>query len=69
LWLRRELRAPVEDVLLSDRAETRGYFKKSGVERLLKANARCGKYSKEVFCLLMVELWHKEFARSQDRPG
>jgi len=27
----------------------------------LKANARDGKFAKEVFCLLVLELWHRTF--------
>ncbi|HWF19263.1 MAG TPA: asparagine synthase (glutamine-hydrolyzing) [Verrucomicrobiae bacterium] len=61
MWLRRDLKREVEDVLLSESANKRGYFRKSEIERLLKANARDGSYSKEVFSLLAVELWHRKF--------
>lgn len=60
-WLRRELKKQVADVLLSDRATKRGYFRKAEVERLLKANSKGGAYSKEIFSLLAVEMWHRRF--------
>ncbi len=60
-WLRGELRTKIEDVLLSDRCLVSGYFEPSEVRRLLEANARDGKYAKEVFCLLVLELWHRAF--------
>jgi hypothetical protein len=48
-------------VLLSKRAEDRGYFHKDEVSRLLRANEQNGKFSAEVFCLLVTELWHRTF--------
>lgn len=66
-WLRTGLKGGVEDLLVSNRALSRGYFKKAEVHRLLEANARSGRYSKEVFSLLAVELWHRQFADTM--PG
>ena len=60
-WLRGELRTKVEDLLLSKRSLSRGYFKKSSVSRLLRTNFLNGRYAKEVFCLLVLELWHRAF--------
>lgn len=60
-WLRRDLKKEVGDVLLSERAAGRGYFRKNEMEKLLNANASDGKFSKEVFSLLAVELWHRRF--------
>jgi len=60
-WLNGQLRERIEDILLSDRATARGYFQKSEVKRLTDANARDGKYAKEIFSLLVLELWHREF--------
>jgi asparagine synthase (glutamine-hydrolysing) len=70
-WLRRELKSEVKDVLLSDRATSRGYFRKAEVNRLLHAqtNSSTGKYAKEVFCLLALELWHRQFADSLSTPA
>lgn len=60
-WLRRELKSGVEDILLSDHANRRGYFRKGEVARLLARN-KDGKHGREIFSLLAVELWHREFA-------
>jgi asparagine synthase (glutamine-hydrolysing) len=66
-WLRGKLRTRVEDVLLSKSAEDRGYFRKDEVARLLRANAEHGKFSIEVFCLLVTELWHRKFVDGESR--
>jgi len=63
-WLRGELRPRIEEVLLSERSLSRGHFEKEAILRLLKANARDGKFAKEVFCLLVLELWHRRFVDS-----
>ncbi|HEY5041195.1 MAG TPA: asparagine synthase (glutamine-hydrolyzing) [Verrucomicrobiae bacterium] len=71
-WLRGELKKKVEDVLLSDRCLARGYFQKAEVSRLLEANARDGRFAKEVFCLLVLELWHRTFfdpVTGEDNPA
>jgi asparagine synthase (glutamine-hydrolysing) len=60
-WLRNGLKRRVEDILLSDRAASRGYFQKGEVNRLLQADSRSGRFSKEIFSLLVVELWHRAF--------
>ena len=60
-WLRGGLKQKVEEVLLSERCLSRGYFQKTEVSRLLEANSRDGRFAKEVFCLLVLELWHRIF--------
>jgi asparagine synthase (glutamine-hydrolysing) len=60
-WMRQELMGKVEEVLLSDRATHRGYFQRAQVEKLLKANQQTGNHPKEVFSLLVTELWHRQF--------
>jgi asparagine synthase (glutamine-hydrolysing) len=61
MWLRNGLKGRVEDILLSDRAASRGYFQKREVNRLLQADSRSGRFGKEIFSLLVVELWHQAF--------
>jgi asparagine synthase (glutamine-hydrolysing) len=71
-WLRGGLKQKVEDVLLSDRCLSRGYFQKAEVSRLLEANSLDNKFAKEVFCLLVLELWHREFmdpVSGEDNPA
>lgn len=63
-WLRKDLRSWTRDLLLSQRATERGYFDRRGVENLLSENESTGRYSKEVFCLAVVELWHRVFTES-----
>ncbi len=60
-WLRNGLKNGIEAMLLSHHALSRGCFQNGAVSRLLKANARGGGYSKEVFSLLALELWHRQF--------
>jgi asparagine synthase (glutamine-hydrolysing) len=60
-WLRKEMKGFVADVLFDRRSVARGYFEKKGVEALLRDNSQDGRYSKEVFSLVTLELWHRSF--------
>jgi asparagine synthase (glutamine-hydrolysing) len=60
-WLKTGLRAQVEDLLRSRQAAARGYFRPAEVGRLLDYNAKHGNRSREVFCLLVFELWCRIF--------
>lgn len=68
-WLRREFKDPVREILLSSRATGRGYFNAFAVERLLTANEASGRHAKEVFSLLILELWHREFIDGASLPS
>jgi asparagine synthase (glutamine-hydrolysing) len=61
-WLRSDLKPYVHEVLLDRATSERGYFTKSYVEGLLRANAESGLFSKEVLSLLTLELWHRAFS-------
>jgi asparagine synthase (glutamine-hydrolysing) len=61
-WLVNGLRDYVEDTLLSERAKSRGYFRKEEIARLLRTNNNRRNSSKEIFCLLVIELWQHAFA-------
>jgi asparagine synthase (glutamine-hydrolysing) len=63
-WLRGPLAGRVRDVLLSAEATGRGYFQPRAVERLLASDARDGGHSREIFCLLALEFWHRAFVHS-----
>jgi asparagine synthase (glutamine-hydrolysing) len=65
-WLRGRLTNGVRDILLSDSALSRGYFRKSEVQRLLRTHQQTAGCSKEVFSLLVLELWHTEFMDRQN---
>jgi asparagine synthase (glutamine-hydrolysing) len=64
-WMRNELKDMVWDVLLDSRTINRGYFRRDGVEDLLQKNSNGMDYSKEIFSLLSLELWHRTFLESQ----
>jgi asparagine synthase (glutamine-hydrolysing) len=61
MWLRNNLKDQVRAILTDRKAIERGYFQKATVERLLDANNDRGTYSKEVFSLVTLELWHRIF--------
>ncbi len=65
-WLRKDLKEVVLGVLTDPRTIRRGYFRQDAIEGLLKANSNGTDYSKEIFSLLTLELWHRTFA---DRRG
>jgi len=60
-WLRNECRDTVRSILTDRRTTQRGYFRKGSVETLLNANRERGTYSKEIFSLVTLELWHRMF--------
>ncbi|HYG36434.1 MAG TPA: asparagine synthase C-terminal domain-containing protein, partial [Clostridia bacterium] len=73
-WMKNGLKDFVNDTILSPKAALRSYFEKKKLEELLEkqqqplSNTRGnGKaqhaldYSREVFSLLVLEMWHKEF--------
>jgi asparagine synthase (glutamine-hydrolysing) len=61
LWLRNSLRGWVADVLLDRRTLSRGYFRKNAIENLIDRNLDEAKYAKEIFSLVVLELWHRAF--------
>jgi len=60
-WVQKELRGQVHEVLLSRKSLDRGYFKRSGVEKLLAAGDQGRPVAKEIFSLLTLELLHQQF--------
>jgi asparagine synthase (glutamine-hydrolysing) len=60
-WLRKDLKSFVADTLLDRRSVQRGYASRRGMENLLTAYQRGADCSKEVFSLLVLELWHRAF--------
>jgi hypothetical protein len=59
----------VSNILLDRETVDRGYFKKSAVEKLVRDNAQSGGYAKEIFSLVVLELWHREFLRNGHGPS
>jgi asparagine synthase (glutamine-hydrolysing) len=60
-WLRNNFKDQIRDILTDRKTIERGYFQKAAVERLIDANNDFGTYSKEVFSLVALELWHRIF--------
>jgi asparagine synthase (glutamine-hydrolysing) len=64
-WLRKDLRNWLRDILFDRRTLDRGYFEKSCLEFIFSENLRSGEYSKEIFSLAVLELWHREFLEGE----
>lgn len=60
-WLAEEALGWVRDLLLDETAIGRGYFEPSEVERMLQRHAERRDLSREVFGLIVLELWHRLF--------
>lgn len=68
VWLRRPgpFRDMVNDVVLSPQAAGRGYFNREHVEHLMKRHERgAWDHSAEIYLLLMLELWHRQYVDGQ----
>ena len=63
-WLRTDMKDWLRDILLDGRTLGRGYFRKEGIEHLISTDAASGGYSKELFSLAVLELWHRAFLDS-----
>jgi asparagine synthase (glutamine-hydrolysing) len=61
-WFRNELRDMAYDVILSERAISRGYFKKESIKKILDEHTS-GRWNwqNQIWNLLMLELWHRMF--------
>jgi len=60
-WLRTEMKDWLFDLLLDPRAMTRGYFQRNSLEKIMTECVNSGRYSKEMFSLATLELWHRGF--------
>jgi len=69
-WLNNDLRKLVSEVLLDDATIARGYFRREAVEKIIYSPPG-GSNAKEVFSLLILELWHRTFldAKPHDRAA
>jgi asparagine synthase (glutamine-hydrolysing) len=61
-WLRTELRTLLEETILSPDALGRGYLRPEAVRALVGEHLRGVDHSHRLWSLLMLELWHREFA-------
>jgi asparagine synthase (glutamine-hydrolysing) len=60
-WISHDLKDFVRDVLLDPRTLERGYFQRKFVEDLIADGARREEHAFEIFSLLTLELWHRQF--------
>ena len=60
-WLRKDLKGWARDILLDSRTRTRGYFQDHTIRKILDKDETKGLYAKEIFSLIVLELWHREF--------
>jgi asparagine synthase (glutamine-hydrolysing) len=69
-WLRTELKDWLRDILFDRRTLERGYFERSQIEKLVSEHQQNGNFSKEIFSLVTLELWHRVFLEdSQHVPS
>jgi asparagine synthase (glutamine-hydrolysing) len=61
VWMRKELKGSIKDILLDPISLGRKYFNGVELENIINDNNKNGFYSKEIFSLLILELWHKTF--------
>jgi asparagine synthase (glutamine-hydrolysing) len=64
-WLRTGMRDYVKDLLLDGKTTQRGYFEKKEIEELIQNNETASQHNKEIFSLLVLELWHRIFVDSE----
>ncbi|MFL6513845.1 MAG: asparagine synthase (glutamine-hydrolyzing) [Chthoniobacterales bacterium] len=60
-WLAGPLSDQVHDILFSRESLDRGYFNKSAIQTLMDRAKAGAPVAKEVFSLLTLELWHRQF--------
>jgi asparagine synthase (glutamine-hydrolysing) len=69
-WMRNELKELIMTVLLEPKTAQRGYFVPAAVQHLLEEHFRGRRnHSDEIWRLLMLELWHRNFLEKIQGPG
>jgi asparagine synthase (glutamine-hydrolysing) len=63
-WLNRDLKDFVRDILLDRKTQQRGYFERGAIEKLLDSPAGSSGNASELFSLVTLELWHRQFLDS-----
>jgi asparagine synthase (glutamine-hydrolysing) len=60
-WFRNSLRKWALEILLDGKTLSRGYFKRSAIEQMMKQDLGDPACSREIFSLVVLELWHRAF--------
>jgi asparagine synthase (glutamine-hydrolysing) len=61
-WFRDELKGFLKETILSERAHSRGYFKREALNHVVQEHTEGRRdYAHQLWTLLMLELWHREF--------
>jgi len=60
-WLKTELREFVSDTLLAPDSALTSYFDRAALRRLVTEAQGSSRHAKEIFSLLVLELWHRQF--------
>jgi asparagine synthase (glutamine-hydrolysing) len=68
-WLRTSLRTRVEELLLGPDSRLRAQLRPDGIADLLRAHDATGRLGKEVFALVVLELWQREFLPDDGGAG
>ncbi|MDX6505130.1 MAG: hypothetical protein QOE29_2255, partial [Gaiellaceae bacterium] len=69
-WLREDLRPMVGDLLLDERARSRGQLRPETVKRLLDEHMSGRRdHGHRLWCLLMLELWQRLYLESPHPPA
>ena len=62
MWFRKDLKNYAHDILLSDKALSRGLFQKKGIENLLRVHETTGiSNAHRIWALITLELWFREY--------
>jgi asparagine synthase (glutamine-hydrolysing) len=65
-WFQHALRISAEEILLDSRTLARGYFRQNTLKRLLQHHTTGRRdYSTWIWCLMVLEMWHRIFLDEQ----
>jgi asparagine synthase (glutamine-hydrolysing) len=68
-WFRNSLRSWASEILLDEKTLSRGYFKRGAIEQMMKQDLGDPVRSREIFSLVVLELWHRAFIDNAFKPS
>ena len=68
-WFRNSLRKWAREILLDDKTLSRGYFKRNAIEHMMEQDLGDPARSREIFSLVVLELWHRAFIDNAFKPS